>query len=390
MKTPKPRLRASGLNLARLCPGSAWLKSDDSDRNTFMQLGTLGHRFYELMVTEGRQSAIAYLKENVTDPGFRRTVAEGWNWLTSCGVLPTEHLERAATQDSGIHIVHAERPLTWLDTDISGTGTADLTIVRSEDKRAWVIDYKFYWAKGDIPPIAEDLQMFAYGLGVGDLYGAEHVTVIRADMVGQWYQRLELPANVLHLTGHVLSDFAQELHAARETYHPGRHCQRCPVRRQCPIYAKQLEWIEPAKAVTPYAGGAFTDADQVLRFLLAAPQVEAVLSEGMRRAEQWVRENGPITDSISGKQFCLGTTNRDRIVDPVACIRTVTPMIQKELARDLVRTTKGALESAMKQSGIKPAERKEILEDLRARGAIVVDEGESVTWRSASRKRLGK
>lgn len=375
MKMNRPRVRASQLNLGRLCPAYAWRRGESAG-NTYMQLGTIGHKFYELMVTKGRAAAAEHLKESTDDPSFRRVVAEGWNWLLESGALPTSNLEIRGDAD---YRIDAEQQVHWLDQDLyEGTGTVDLVVANAE--RAWVADYKFYWAPREIPYMTEDLQMYAYGVGIAQLYKVPHVTVVRANMVGQRYDRLDLHPSLLELSRRVLLEYAADLWDRRMEWKPGQHCQRCPQRVGCIAHNSQAEWVT-TKEIAPYEGGSFTEQAAVLRFLLAAPIIERRLKDGLAAAEQWVRKNGPVGDLASGKQFQVVETAKDAIVDPVVCIRTVAPMIGKELVPTLVRTTKGALEDAMKAAKIKPAERREILDDLRARGAIVKHTGERVEWR---------
>lgn len=374
-----PHMRASGLQLARTCPGSMFLAQAEAMRGNehespYAAVGTAGHAWLQMRIELGEKAANAYLaglppSGLLADEDARREFLDDlhllWDW----------------TQETGLWIDGAEA-LTEEEVEVSTNppivGHADL--IQVHQGLVSVTDWKFYRQLSMLPDIVDDMQMYAYAIGASDAVGGiDRAQVHRVLCYHQREDVLDLDREGIELARRALAELARDVWERRRSFCPGAQCGYCFYRSACPAYRSYEGGID-ASEIVPYQAGKIATAEDVLAFLLAAQQVEARIAEGREAAKAWVAERGPVVDPATGKQWKGWPTARDAITDPAAAIGRLGQEIgDVNEALKACSTTKTALERALKAQKRKPKERSEFLSSLRDAGIIEKREG-SPRW----------
>ncbi|MBT8430105.1 MAG: PD-(D/E)XK nuclease family protein [Gammaproteobacteria bacterium] len=374
----RPHQRASGLSAAKTCPGYMFLGQAErlrkaSHQTVYTGLGTIGHRWIELMLQAGRQAAMGYLERQseCIPEDFPLDLAAFWRWLKA---------------DSGLLLPGAER-LTEEEIELEigpcrVTGHVDLIQVKGG--QGSVIDWKWYRNKAMLPTMVLDLQMYTYGLGAFALFPElETVDVHRVSCFDLEYDSLQLHRESLEVTETALREVVQEIWDNRTTFRPGAQCTLCLLRRSCPAY-RVFESTVDTSEIAPYRSGEITSAKDAVAFLLAAKQVEERLEQGRQACKLWVGKHGRLDDATSGKAWGPWASSRDVITDAAAAIGQLGKRVDSvEDALKAASTTKAAMERVLKGHEMKPKERRAFFAELRDLGVIEKKEGEPRwEWRS--------
>ena len=354
-----PTIRASSLTAGDTCPGSAALKArlrmESVDTATpYTSVGTLGHRLLQTAFERGIPAMREEMERQGIETGFRSDLLDFLVYLETEGELS---LGRAATV--------CEAPMEYQAGRVLITGTRDLVQVRP-DGRVVVADWKFYNDPTMLPDIREDLQMIAYGVGTAAETGATRVDVRRYLVYHRRVDVLVLGGELLDLAEAVLAEEAEAIWDGRNTYRVGAQCRSCLVRSRCDAY-KSAEGVQ-TQELQPYAAGTFAAPGDVLQFLLAVQVVEERIAEGIEAAKAWVRNNGPVVDPVSGRSWEPRERAQDEIVDAQGCLVELLRLTDQTTALGAAKTTKGALEGALKARSVEPAARRAFLDRLRELG----------------------
>lgn len=382
------RIRASALAHGKICPASVFLgqarEAAGVDNSTaFTAMGTKGHRWLELRLSKGAQAAAEYLAEVQAPDALRLSLAELWRWL--CETAPSPAFQDP--QPGGLQVVTECRMPPFLVGDgVTITGTRDLAEVMGS--RAWVTDWKFYNDPSMLPPVSEDLQIYAYAVGTWRQFPqVERVTVHRVLCYHLRIDVLDLDSETLALAELALAEEAQGIWDGRESFRYGAQCGQCLERRGCQRFLQAQRDIG-ARKMKPYQGGDFDRDSEVLRFLLAVPSLQALIDEGMAAAKRYVetrREGRPILDLTSGKDWGPRSRSVDAIVDHKGCVAELMDRVGRDAAIGTVKVTKSAMEAALKAAEAKPAERREFFATLRDLGYLKKSESDP-QWRWAKAK----
>jgi hypothetical protein len=361
----KPTQRASALSAARTCNASIFLgqsrrmrQKDDS--NVFTGVGTIGHKWLELRLVMGEEIADAYLakqKDAVPDD-FSHVLHELWEWLGESGLLMkgAEYL--------------TEQEIEFQAGKCLITGHVDLIqVLRS---LGVVIDWKFYNDLSWLPPIEDDLQMWAYALGASLLVPElENVVVHRVACYHLISHKLELDRDTLDLARQALVEETDKIWDNRTTFTPGAQCLTCLMKRACPAYAAKEAHLDTSE-IAPYKGGELASAEDVLNFMVAAQAVEARIEEGRKQARVWVDKHGPLEDPSTKKIWKGWSSKRDTILDAAAALGQLGKRVGSvDLALQAAKTTKSGMEKVLKTEKIKPKERTAFMDSLREAGLMV-------------------
>lgn len=373
----QPRQRASSLNMAKKCPGFMFLgqaegmrNRDTSTRDT--SIGSIGHKWMELRIQFGERMANAYLdtvKEQLPED-FRTVLDRLFDWYNK-GFRNLTGMENPE--------ILAEEEMEIQAGPCKVTMHADLICLEGDS--AVVFDWKFYNNPYALPRIREDLQMYAYGLGVIEAFPeVSKVTVYRVlcyDLRGECLY-LSREKNLGEVRAAV-DQIATEIWENRTTFKPGSPCGDCLLRRACPAY-KSFETTIDATEIAPYQGGEISDETQVIAFLLAASQVEDRIKEGTKACMRWVEANGPVRDPGSGKAWGPVETLTDTIKDAVTATGELGGFVgDVDAALGILKTTKAGMEKVMKSKGLPAANRKKFFAGLRASGVMVKEK--AIRWR---------
>jgi hypothetical protein len=376
-KQPKYRrtIRASAMTHGRRCPGSVYLgqaklmSAGEHEGTKYTQVGTIGHRWLELMLNKRRTEANEYLNEVQATDDFRLTLAELWGWLHNAKFCPAFDASADAVS------LNTERTMIpfAVGDDLKITGSRDVAVVQG--KTAWVLDWKFYNDPSMLPPIGEDLQMHAYAVGTWKEFPfVEKIIVQRILCYYFLYDVMELDISLLNLSEKVLGEEAGKIWTRRDQFVLGAHCLPCLQRDHCQAWRDQHKNVA-TPAGKPYTGGDFSTETEALQFLISAPALEALIAEGKAAAQRWVTEHGKnIADSVSCKDWGPRETNRDAIINVLGCVGEMAKKVGKERATGAVSLTKGAIETALKAGQVPPKERKRFIEDLRGLGYMQIVE----------------
>jgi len=265
------------------------------------------------------------------------------------------------------------------------SGKVDLAEVMG--KRGWVVDWKFYGRTDWLPPIERDVQMYSYAVALKAKFPElEAVTVLRVLCYQCQADAMRLDLDGLEEAAETIAGIMGEIAANRDEYVIGSQCQHCLLTPRCPAFRRQVTSIK-TEAMGPYQGGDFATEAEALRFLLAAPAVEALLAEGKAAVQRWVEDQGrPVRDLVSGQEYAPRTMRGKRYVaNAAAAIETLRESVGGgELGDQVVEaatsTTISAIERALQALGIPRAQRWGFIRDLEDEGYIL-REGERKDWR---------
>jgi hypothetical protein len=351
------------LNTGRLCPGAVKLEDETPDHpdTEWTAIGKAGHKWLELMLSEGKEAAVEYIKTAPVPDDFHLTLVEFWTWLEHADLFPLD-------ADSYL----TEQTVKWAEGDFEGTGTADLIVVKGDE--AWVVDWKFYNDPSDLTPIHEDLQMYAYAVGGAKMAKASKVTVHRVLCYFNFADTLELDAESLKLAEEALLEEAAKMARGCDDFNVGAQCERCFQQSECKVWLAQAGNIDTT-AMAPYTGGELTTEADVLRFLLAVPVIEHLIKEGKEQAKFWIEQNNTIiVDHTSNQWWGPKEAKRDQIVDVTGCLGELIRRTSQDAGLSAAKTSKSAMDKVLKAAGVKPKERKAFVDVLRERGCIVKKE----------------
>lgn len=358
-----PHIRASGLQLARVCPGSMFLAQrerllDREHSSAPAAIGTIGHKWLEIRSQIGPQAAHEYIRSQSVPDDFELDLLQLWEWTQQTGLWM-----RGAD-------VLTEEEIRFRAGPVRIEGHAD--VIQILHSLAVVIDWKFYRDPSSLPSISDDLQMYAYAVGAADL--DPEIGNVQVHRVLCYHQRsdtLELDGDGIMLARRALEEIAQKIWDDRRVFSPGAQCPGCFQRRVCPAY-RSYEGAISAEELVPYREGTtLCRADDVIAVLLAAQQVEERILQAREAARKWVEENGPLVDKVSGKHWQGWSSARDTIMDPVAAVgRLGKELGSMDDALKACSTTKTALDRALKAADRSAKERREFIDSLRESGII--------------------
>lgn len=365
----QPHQRASALYGAHTCNAYMFLgqtqKLKRRDNSTvYTGVGTIGHKWLELQIQMGPEAADDYLKKHLDQvpDDFPLALDELWEWLGESGLLirGAEYLtEQKVELQAGTCLI---------------TGHIDLIqVFRS---LGVVIDWKFYNNLSMLPPIEEDLQMVAYGVGAHILCPElEHIEVHRVACYHLKSHKLEFDKEALVLARRAIEEEAEKIWLGRTTFTPGAQCLSCLLRNACPAFRKQAIYLETAE-IAPYKSGEIESAEQAIKFLLAAKAIEARIEEGKNACQAWVKKHGKLEDASIGQLWGPWTTQKDTILDVAAVLGQLGETVGSlDLAIQAAKTSKSEMEAVMKQEKIKPKERTAFFKGLRDKGLMIKKEG---------------
>lgn len=373
-------IRASRLSSGRICPASVFMGQAKESRkidsgNKFTSLGKIGHKWIELRLDQGPQKASEYLNNIQVDNDFRLSLAELWKWLKISELTPAFH-----SNQSGIS-VHKEYKMDGfkIADGINITGTMDL--IEFIGTKAWITDWKFYNNPSMLPPIEQDLQMYAYAVGIWRQFPEiNFVTINRVLCYHLKSETISLELEDLQLAEQALAEQAEFIWDNRTSFRFGAQCSQCLERHFCQHFLEQEKHIGIRK-MKPYEGGDFASDADALKFILAIPALQTLIEEGMEAAKRYVKETGHnLFDTTSKQDWGPRERKADSIIDPKGCIAELMSKIGKENALKIIKTTKRAIEKALKENNISPTDRRKFINKLRDLNYISKTESES-QWR---------
>ena len=373
------RIRASMLGQAAVCPGVMALENEALEKkietgSAFVGPGNIGHKWLELRVGQGVEAADAYLETTDADNNLRVAIHEFWDWWASSDLVPVLEGDD----------VYTERQVKWLEAGdrYYGSGTADLIVV--QDAHAWVVDYKFYNDPSMLPPIHEDMQMFAYAVGaVEDFPWVSTVTVHRVQGYFRYADSMQLDAESIELAREALAEEASACYDGRDRFKVSARCQGCFHRDRCDTHKALASDVETTE-MQPYDGGKFRSEAEVLRFLIAAPVIKERIEAGYAAARKFIesKKGKHITDVASAKVWGPKSSARDVIEDSAGCLGELASMTTTAEALSAAKTSKSAMEGVLKARSVAPKERKAFIGKLRELGYIQKREGDPrYEWR---------
>jgi hypothetical protein len=361
------RIRASALDLAASCPGSAEHNRRHPTERPDLDEGTLVHewvrRVYDI---PPRGSA-----PTVEHPDIPEGIP--WDWIAE---LEEQHgfqlAEGCFENPVGVYPSNdiGGQPPAWEVTghpDWWWPDEAGDLEGEPDHSRLFVLDWK--WGAGAkfqglSPTMADWLQGLAY---VCALYqGEERVTLLRVRLSDREVDELELTPATVALVRDRLEELVEHIAANPDVRTPGLHCEHCLARAHCPEYGAQLETV---RALVAAPVGSLTPP-QALAWAIAAPAVKEAVAQLDGALLAMVRAGAEIR--TEDRELRLVATSKERVVDPSVVAEVVGP----EAVKTVTRTTssKGAIEEVLKFRGMtgrkgKP-KREAVLQDLRDRGAI--------------------
>lgn len=372
-------LRASALNLGTSCAASSYLAAElqrggQELGNAYTSQGTLAHKFMETSILHGLDRAMEELETE--DSAWRLQLRDFFEWWESQLLVPAPTAAVATTTQ-----IFTERPLSM---DFRGeplTGKADL--VEIDGDQAWVVDWKFYHDLSLLKPMPMDLQMYAYAVMAWREFKVERVKVYRILGYHLRTHVLDLDRDGLEMAEEAVAEAVVSQALAKDTFAPGAWCHRqCFARHACPAWQEQAVAVD-TKEIAPYTGGEFESEAQVLRFLMALPVLKERLAQGEEAAKQWVAAQGrPVMDLASKLVWGPRKTRGKRsLANHQQALMALVNRVGAEVALSAAKTSISAVETAMKQVKIAPAERKEFIGALESRGWIEPGEaGMTYDW----------
>lgn len=379
----KKRIRASSFQQGTVCPASVYLgqaleRAKVNISSDYATIGTQGHRWLELRIREGLKSANQYFEENNANDALRLAVNEIWLHLLEN--QPSPYFADPANCKHTL-ITEGRMPPFALTDGTTITGTRDFTELSIPLRRAWLYDWKFYNQMDWLPTMSEDLQMYSYAVGTWKEFPwIEHITVYRVGCYFCKIEKLEMDYPALELAEEALSEEAERIWKERERFQTGSQCTRCFKRTFCKTFLDMHNHIG-TRQLKPYNGGEFSSEAEVMRFLIAKPSLEQLISEGEKAAKSFVESIGRnLVDINSGEDWGPRPSKMDVIRDQKGCLAELINQVGKEKAISKVTLTKGAMETAMKELKIKPKERAEFLQRLRELQYMVKEEKDP-QWR---------
>jgi len=359
----KPTIRASSINNGTICPGRVFLQDALNMQNVDLgtsatNLGTLGHEYLEIMMMGG--DGDVFLSESDATEDFALTLREAWAWFekTDVAPLPGDHF--------GVEV-----PVECSVADILLTGHIDLYWYGHENPgHINVIDYKFYTDPSQWEKTANDLQMIAYAVTITkQLKHFDAVTVAKVYPAKMDMDAVVVDAKQLAKMADMLAEKLLFIWDNREKFNVGAHCSMCLARSHCNDFKQKYKDIE-VHVMAPYVGGEFLAQKDVFKFLVALPALEQRLNEAKDAAKRWVLENGPIVDVKAGLEWKGRPSSRDEIRDHTAVLNSLAFETDVETAMNAAKTTKGAIETALKKHKKKPADRRAFFDGIREMGLL--------------------
>lgn len=321
-------LRASQLNHAAECHGFLELYQECEASGNMpgdteaTRIGSLVHEWFEIALTRGVDDEAAMRIE--------RELEEEEIPLRAC----LDEAPAGAEQ-------YVEHRLMTTVGPFTVAGTADLMTV--DPTCVVVTDWKSHRRKSAMKPMAEDLQMLAYGLAAWPLAVermSEPMVLIRRALVRhEIADRLYITRDNVEMARDALGEELFSIFGD-PTYTPGSACEWCLLRGKCSAIQEVADQV--CEDIQPYRGGLFPAEDDVLRFITALPRLKELLDHGRKAAEAWVNERGPIIDPHTGKEWAPSEYKRD-VFDTGPALFEVLDEHDVDL-RPLVKPSKGALE----------------------------------------------
>lgn len=373
------KIRASMLDAAAICPGVLELAAANEGENAFTSVGTLGHKAMQLVVTEGFDPALEYLRDVLTKldrewaeklrpEDINRLIyalEDAREWLPAMDIVGGG---QAAWVEEGFEL--------WLSADEIVTGHVDYARLR--DRILDVTDWKFYNQTEWLPPIERHLQMLGYGLALWRNLPEDEIDEVRIHRVnvyrGRQDQMTLTPPMLVDLEV-LLAEVVASIRGAASKRITSALCTSCLWRRQCPDRAKLLAAVDTS-ALTPYKGGAIVSDQEALRFLLAKPVLKDLLFQGDRAVKEYVTKTGrPLVDQLANRTWGPHpVAGKREIVDVGEALEELKQFIGGERGKDAayraMDTTLAAIERELMAAKFKPADRKRFMDGLFKAGFV--------------------
>lgn len=385
----QPTQRASALYGARTCAAYMFLGQAQKLRqkehgNAYTGIGTIGHKWLELRIQMGEEIAAKYLlgKLDQVPDDFPQALDEVWEWLGESGLLiqGAEYLTE--------HEVEFQAGSCLL------TGHIDLIQVLRT--LGVVVDWKFYNDLSWLPPIEDDLQMFAYGVGAAILCPElEHIQVHRVACYHLKSDVLDLDQETLGLAREAITEEVDKIWANRTTFTPGAQCLTCLLKKDCPAYAGHEAHLDTTE-LAPYTSGEVDSAEHAIKLMIACKVVEGRIDEVKAACKRWVEANDKIEDPSTKKLWGPWSSKKDAIMDPAAALGQLGKLVgNTTTALEAAKTSKSAMEKVMKAQKdaagkglFKPKDRKAFFDGLRSSGVIERQEvSDKWEWRNPPKKK---
>lgn len=335
-------LRASSADIAAHCTGAPALMRANPTERDYLSAGTLAHEW------------IAHGLCGGPVPQAPRPEDIPWEWIEEVG------------REHGVPWVLGSPEVALKPMEIGGltlTGHADHIYCASAGDILTVTD----WKAGEgqrwvLPPMAEWMQGLCYAVLAASHYGhTGDVQLLRVRLADREVDSLYLGQEALAAVHAGLEELCASVAAAPETRTPGPHCEHCFGRAHCPEWAAQAEdvkalMVRPSEAVT---------TAQLARWALARGAVAAAVEAMDELLREAVR--GGLRIERDGQVLKLEGLTRESVESTEAVREVVGP----EAVEVKVTSSKGLIEKVLQGRGYKPAERRQVLDQLRAAGAIV-------------------
>ncbi len=169
-------------------------------------------------------------------------------------------------------------------------GTADLVVV--DGAMVTIVDWKTGSGRY-VPPIAENLQLHAYGLALAlSTEGATAYTIALA-----FTDRAEIQsATYGQDTWFAMLDRIKAVSSKAPEACVGPWCDGCFQRLRCPAHLLPGAVSEANTALAPLTSTDVVTADQVLRLHRAAKAMDELSEKGREYVKAWVRQHGSLPD----------------------------------------------------------------------------------------------
>jgi len=242
----------------------------------------------------------------------------------------------------------------------------------SDGRRLVVVDWK--WGEGQrwiLPPMVRWYQGLLYVVQLWK--NEEEVLLLRPRLCDREVDELRLtPALIEEVIYPGLEEIVLGVADAPDTLHAGPWCEGCLCRETCPARAEQVApWL-----ALPVALPGPLELAQALRWAQARGAVQAACEAADAALRAFLREGGVI--EADGYRLCLVATSRESVSD----VERVREVVGPEAVEVKVTSSKTLIERVLKKRKYKPDERAEVLNQLRAAGAIVEKETAGrLTWK---------
>lgn len=368
------KVHPSSLNLGYTCSGAPWLLGQLSPQepgNASLRWGTLAHAWLEIAIEFSAAVASEWMATDPDLDDFNSEMHDTWVWVSEqYGPLElatgeTEKRLRLDLPEVGAYI----------------SGRLDWT------RRAKLADWK--WGPGAqwyLPPIEVDLQMLAYAQLVHASWPEEpEVVVQRVLLTPRLLEELRLSQDDLARDRELLLAVVGDIVEGRDHRTPGTHCDHCLARSLCP---ERLELAEQALALVPREPQ-LTEltSEQATRYALSRKAIRERLVELDKALEEYVESGGVV--EADGKRLAVSRYQADRIVNSMRVIGDLAIMAGGGAGALATRTSKDAIEEALKAVG-KKKELPKLLKRWREQGWVAKEPRSSLRWRKkpARRQRL--